>query len=78
MDRDYIFLGLIILGIFLLSLFISYSVKINLFPIFNPMICYDSYLPNLCEKLWIFMEISIICVIFYFVIGKKRNERIRS
>lgn len=78
MDRDYLWLGIFIIAIFLLSWFVSYAVGVELLPIFNPDFCYDSFSPVICFKLWGFLELSAICIIVYFVVGRKNEERIRG
>lgn len=78
MDRDYLILGSIIGVLFIIQLFISYAVGVNVFPIFQPDFCYDSLAPGLCLNLWGFIELSGICIIFYFIIGHKTDEKIRS
>lgn len=76
MDKDYILLISAVLILFLVNIFLSRVVSMDLFPIFQPDFCYDSFAPKTCLGLWSFIEISGICIIIYYVIGKKGHERV--
>lgn len=78
MDRDYLILSIIIVSGFLINLAISFTIGLDVFPIFEPDFCGDSYSPILCKNLFGFIQLAGLVIIIFYVVAKKNREMIRG